>query len=80
MRSTLLDSNTTILLSDGPWPQGLSCLPGVIPIVMSTEIITFLHFKRPGEETEALRPGPSDGIWQCSSWIMFIRPHYMFMS
>ena len=30
------------------------------------------QFQRPGEATEALRPGPSDGIWQRSSQIMFI--------
>ena len=26
-----------------------------------------LHFQRPGEATDALRPGPADGIWHCSS-------------
>ena len=26
--------------------------------------ISLLHLQRPGEATEALRPGPSDGIWQ----------------
>ena len=35
-------------------------------------LLLLLHFQRPGEATEAVRPGPSDGNWQCLSLTVFI--------
>jgi hypothetical protein len=35
--------------------------------------LLLIHFQRLGKATEALRPGPVDGIWQCSPRVMFIQ-------
>ena len=40
--------------------------PQVPPRASRIKNILLLHFCRPGEATEAIRPGQSDGMWQCS--------------
>ena len=39
----------------------------VLLLHVSCHAVSSLPFQRPGEATEALRPGPSIGIWHCSS-------------
>ena len=40
-------------------------------------LLLSFHFQCPGEAPEALRPGPSDGIWQCSSQILLMKCYSM---